>query len=236
MLVGDVAETYTDLVTTVFSSTIAAKAWLATGAVVLALVQVTTAARIYGRLSFLPERGLGDRARPPLVGPHRVPAHAADLLPLRHDPRVPDARHARRRALARRHVPVRRLRREGARRPRSQPPRMGASDRGAHARVIARRAVADVQPLVLHDGQVRVLMGRAWRPILAGAAVVVVTFVLAQAQVFAPSVPAARRQPAGTSIAARRSSSASAPVVTARAVREVVWDLLWPAPDSTPQR
>ena len=57
MLVADVAETYTDLVTTVFSSTIAAKAWLATAAVLLALVQVTTAARIYGKLSFLPERG-----------------------------------------------------------------------------------------------------------------------------------------------------------------------------------
>jgi hypothetical protein len=55
--IGDVAETYTDLVTTVFSSTIAAKAWLATAAVILALVQVTTAARIYGKLSFLPERG-----------------------------------------------------------------------------------------------------------------------------------------------------------------------------------
>jgi len=54
---ADVAETYTDLVTTVFSSTIAAKAWFATAAVLLALVQVTTAARIYGKLSFLPERG-----------------------------------------------------------------------------------------------------------------------------------------------------------------------------------
>ena len=32
-------------------------------------------------------------------------------------------------------------------------------------------------------------MGRGWRPVLAGAAVVVVTFVLAQAQVFAPSEP-----------------------------------------------
>lgn len=57
MPLADVAETYTDLVTTVFSSTIAAKAWLATVAVILALVQVTTAARIYGKLSFLPERG-----------------------------------------------------------------------------------------------------------------------------------------------------------------------------------
>jgi len=55
--IAGVAETYTDLVTTVFSSTIAAKAWFASAALILALVQVTTAARIYGKLSFLPERG-----------------------------------------------------------------------------------------------------------------------------------------------------------------------------------
>jgi hypothetical protein len=54
---ADVSEIYTDVMTAVFSSTIAAKAWFATAAVVLALVQVTTAARIYGKLGFLPERG-----------------------------------------------------------------------------------------------------------------------------------------------------------------------------------
>ena len=57
MPLADVSETYTDLVTTVFSSTIAAKAWLATLAVALALVQVTTAARIFGKLSFLRMHG-----------------------------------------------------------------------------------------------------------------------------------------------------------------------------------
>ncbi|MEX2613219.1 MAG: DUF6529 family protein [Gaiellaceae bacterium] len=57
MPLADVSETYTDLVTTVFSSTIAAKAWLATAALVLALVQVTTAARIFGKLSFLRMQG-----------------------------------------------------------------------------------------------------------------------------------------------------------------------------------
>jgi uncharacterized protein DUF6529 len=57
MPLADVNETYTDLVTTVFSTTIAAKAWLATAALALVVVQVTTAARIYGRLGFLPERG-----------------------------------------------------------------------------------------------------------------------------------------------------------------------------------
>ncbi len=49
-LLLSVSGTYTDIVTSVFSATIAAKAWFATAAVVLAVVQVTTAARIYGRL------------------------------------------------------------------------------------------------------------------------------------------------------------------------------------------
>lgn len=45
-----IADTYDDVVTTVFSSTIVAKVWLATAAIVLALVQVSTAARMWGRL------------------------------------------------------------------------------------------------------------------------------------------------------------------------------------------
>jgi hypothetical protein len=57
--VGDVAQTYTDIITVVFSSTIAAKAWFATAALAFAVVQVVTAARIYGRLHFLPEGGRG---------------------------------------------------------------------------------------------------------------------------------------------------------------------------------
>jgi hypothetical protein len=57
--VGDVAQTYTDIITAVFSSTIAAKAWFATAALAFAVVQVVTAARIYGRLHFLPARGRG---------------------------------------------------------------------------------------------------------------------------------------------------------------------------------
>jgi Family of unknown function (DUF6529) len=57
VLIAGVAERYTDLVTTVFSSTIAMKAWFATAALALAGVQVLTAARIYGRLNVLPERG-----------------------------------------------------------------------------------------------------------------------------------------------------------------------------------
>jgi hypothetical protein len=48
---GDVSSTYTDIVETVFSSTIAGKAWLATFAFVLAIVQVLTASRMWGKLS-----------------------------------------------------------------------------------------------------------------------------------------------------------------------------------------
>ena len=42
-------------------------------------------------------------------------------------------------------------------------------------------------------------MGHGWRPILIGGAVVVATFALAQAQVFAPSAPAGGATPAGDS-------------------------------------
>ena len=50
MLLASVNSDYTRIVTTVFSTTIAAKVWFATAAILLALVQITTAARIYGRL------------------------------------------------------------------------------------------------------------------------------------------------------------------------------------------
>ena len=46
----DVSGTYTDAVTSVFSSTIAFKSWFATAAVVLAVVQVLTASRMWGKL------------------------------------------------------------------------------------------------------------------------------------------------------------------------------------------
>jgi len=47
---GSVASRYSDLMTTVFSTPIEAKAWFATAAVVLAVVQVSTAARMWGHL------------------------------------------------------------------------------------------------------------------------------------------------------------------------------------------
>lgn len=50
MPLADVSSTYTDIVESVFSSTIAGKAWFATGAVTLAIVQVLTASRMWGKL------------------------------------------------------------------------------------------------------------------------------------------------------------------------------------------
>jgi hypothetical protein len=50
MLLASVNSTYTDIVTSVFSSTIAAKVWLASIAFGLAIVQVSTGARIFGKL------------------------------------------------------------------------------------------------------------------------------------------------------------------------------------------
>jgi hypothetical protein len=49
-MLASVNSTYTDIMTSVFSSTIAAKAWFATAVVVFAIVQVSTGARIFGKL------------------------------------------------------------------------------------------------------------------------------------------------------------------------------------------
>lgn len=48
---ADVASSYADLMESVFSSAVAGKAWFATFAVVLAVVQILTAARMWGRLN-----------------------------------------------------------------------------------------------------------------------------------------------------------------------------------------
>jgi hypothetical protein len=50
VLLASVNSSYTDLMTSVFTSTIAGKAWFATAAALLALIQVTTAARIFGHV------------------------------------------------------------------------------------------------------------------------------------------------------------------------------------------
>jgi hypothetical protein len=49
-MLASVNSTYTHWITSVFSSTIAGKAWFATAAVLFAVVQVSTGARIFGKL------------------------------------------------------------------------------------------------------------------------------------------------------------------------------------------
>lgn len=59
-MLASVNSTYTDIVTSVFSSAIAAKVWFATIAGIFALVQITTAARIFGKLKWaLPGKVFG---------------------------------------------------------------------------------------------------------------------------------------------------------------------------------
>jgi hypothetical protein len=54
-MLASVSSSYTDAATTVFSSVIAAKAWFTTFAIVFAVVQVLTGARIFGHLQrFVP--------------------------------------------------------------------------------------------------------------------------------------------------------------------------------------
>ncbi len=59
----DVASGYADALETVFSSAIAGKAWLATIAIALGLVQISTGARIYGKLAGVLPFGPGTAAR-----------------------------------------------------------------------------------------------------------------------------------------------------------------------------
>ena len=76
-MLASVDSTYTDIMTAVLSSTIAAKAWFATAAVLLACVQVLTAARIFGNLQRVV------RIAPPLVNRvHRWSGRLAFLCTL----------------------------------------------------------------------------------------------------------------------------------------------------------
>ena len=52
-MLASVNSTYTDIMTSVFSSTMAAKAWFASAAAAFAVVQVLTGARIFGKLQHL---------------------------------------------------------------------------------------------------------------------------------------------------------------------------------------
>jgi hypothetical protein len=75
---ASVNSTYTDIVTSVFSSAIAAKVWFASAAAALALLQILTASRIYGKLAFLPGKWFGA----PVDGIHRWSGRLAFLCTL----------------------------------------------------------------------------------------------------------------------------------------------------------
>ena len=77
MPLGSVSSTYTDIAESIFSSTIAMKAWLASGALLLGLVQISTGARIFGKLEHLVPIG-----RPRVNRVHRWSGRLAILLTL----------------------------------------------------------------------------------------------------------------------------------------------------------
>ena len=52
-MLASASSTYTDLITTVFSTPIAGKVWFATAALALGIVQVSTGARIFGKLEWI---------------------------------------------------------------------------------------------------------------------------------------------------------------------------------------
>jgi Family of unknown function (DUF6529) len=72
-----VASKYTDIMTSVFSSTIASKAWFATAAIALACIQVLTGARIFGKLERVVRIG-----RPSVNRVHRWSGRLAVLCTL----------------------------------------------------------------------------------------------------------------------------------------------------------
>ena len=77
MIVASVSGTYSNAVMWVFSTTIAGKVWLATAAVILAVVQVSTGARIFGKLQRIVPFG-----RPYVNRVHRWSGRLAVLLTL----------------------------------------------------------------------------------------------------------------------------------------------------------
>jgi hypothetical protein len=77
VFVASVASSYTDIMESVFSSTIASKAWFATAAIVLACAQVLTGARIFGKLERVVRIG-----RPRVNSVHRWSGRLAVLCTL----------------------------------------------------------------------------------------------------------------------------------------------------------
>src|SRR4029453_8219160 len=77
MMLASVESAYTDLVTSVFSTPIAFKAWFASAAALFAIVQVLTGARIFGKLT-----GIVPVPPPRVNRIHRRSGRIPVLLPL----------------------------------------------------------------------------------------------------------------------------------------------------------
>ena len=183
----DVNSAYTDAVTMVFSSTIAAKAWFATAAVVLAFVQILTASRMWGKLhrvvpiSFPVAKKIHRwTGRLAFLCTLPVFFHCVFILGFQ----TPDARVAVHAAagtvvygvLA---AKLLMIRHKGF--------ALGDPRGGRDARSAARRAVADLESVVLHECSVRLLMRRLLQPLTLLVCVSGAVFALAQAHFFAPA-------------------------------------------------
>ncbi len=77
-MIASVNSTYTDILTSVFSTAIAAKVWLASFAIFFALIQIVSGPRIYGKLGFIP----GSWAGVPIGRVHRWSGRIALLFTL----------------------------------------------------------------------------------------------------------------------------------------------------------
>ena len=206
MPLADVSSRYADLVESVFSTAIAGKAWLATGAFVLAFVQVLTASRMWGKLErFVPLSFSTSRrihrwsGRIALLLTIPVIFHCVMILGFE----TTDLRvtvHSIAGSFIYGVVAAKLLviQHHSRNYPSWVLPVLGGdARRGAH------HALADVEPLVLHERAVRVLMRSPAVPFTVLLVVAAATFALAMWHPFSPSAPPAAAAPPGDAGARR---------------------------------
>ena len=140
---GNVHDPATDLsITLGFKDTITMKVWLASLAVLFAVVQLGSALWMYGKLPLGAAPGVAGLAAPDL-GPARVPAQPAGRLPLPLPAGVPGHVDPGADPLAAGLRVLRRVRREGGHRPLARAAGDRAAAGGRRAVHAARRGVAD---------------------------------------------------------------------------------------------
>src|SRR4029450_4364774 len=143
-VLASVESAYTDLVTSVFSTPIAFKAWFASAAALFAIVQVLTGARIFGKLT-----GIVPVPPPRVNRIHRRSGRIAVLLTL------PVAFHCI--FILGFQTDDARFRGEAFFPPRPLPSALGGPARRRDALHGARAALEHLEPLVFHAGSVRLL-------------------------------------------------------------------------------